>query len=154
ERALHGALPLAPAWREGVYPTAEFPNTQLLPRSYYPRLMNCPVSARDEAAPRYDASLIRALFGYLATAVAISLLAHPLAGSLGVHESGAALCFWGLVLLAPVAALLAARTTRRPTETTIAQDDPGIETLKRLEAEESRYRSLVRNLPVGIFHYD
>jgi PAS domain S-box-containing protein len=116
--------------------------------------MNCPVSARDEAAPRYDASLIRALFGYLATAVAISLLAHPLAGSLGVHESGDALCFWGFVLLAPVAALLAARTTRRPTETTIAQDDPGIETLKRLEAEESRYRSLVRNLPVGIFHYD
>ena len=117
--------------------------------------MNCPASARDEAARRDYAPLIRGLSGYLATAIVVVLFTDPLAAAIGLQEAAGELRFWGFVLLAPLAALLASGVLSDPPAADAEQvADPGAETLRRLEAEESRYRSLLNNLPVGIFHYD
>lgn len=105
-------------------------------------------------APPDQACSLRGLAIYAATALLWSLLATPLIEALALQAYDAHLRLWGFVLLAPLALWLALRPTACSPLPVARQSEPETETLRRLEAEESRYQTLLESLPVGIFHYD
>jgi len=115
-----------------------------------------PPTPRQTTQPCNAAAAFRGLVAYIVWAIIVSLLADPLSAALGLQHAAAALQFWGFVLLAPLAAIVASRmrTVRAALGSTQHAAAPEPEQSAQDRDNDVRYRLLVNNLPVGIFHYD
>jgi len=115
-----------------------------------------PPTPHPKTQPCTAAAAFRGLVGYIAWAIIVSLLAAPLSTALGLQHAAATLQFWGFVVLAPLAVIVASQIWTVPTASGDAQHAaaPEPEQSAQDRGDDVRYRLLVNNLPVGIFHYD